>query len=180
MKNFRQMKLNLLCATSVLEEGVDVRQCNVVIRYDPPKDFRSYVQSKGPKKKRYFVTGSEKMSFVFLGGFIQDERENKILAIIFWSKRNSWTPWSCRWNSFKKSKRCHEFFRIRKNFRPFRLIFEKFFRFYWNIAIRATIRMRMSLFPTKRINLCRLIIRRLARLRLSPVVREFRCRQLSL
>ena len=38
---------NLLVATSVLEEGVDVRACNLVIRFDPVKTFCDFVQSKG-------------------------------------------------------------------------------------------------------------------------------------
>jgi superfamily II DNA/RNA helicase len=47
IKKFRDDELNLLIATSVLEEGLDVRQCNVIIRYDRPKTFREYLQSKG-------------------------------------------------------------------------------------------------------------------------------------
>lgn len=47
LKDFREKKLNVLVATQVLEEGMDIRQCNLVVRFDLPVDFRSYVQSKG-------------------------------------------------------------------------------------------------------------------------------------
>ena len=38
---------NLLIGTSVLEEGIDIPKCNLVIRFDVPTAYRSYVQSKG-------------------------------------------------------------------------------------------------------------------------------------
>lgn len=41
---------NLLVATSVLEEGIDVPKCNLVVRFDVPQGYRSYVQSKGRAK----------------------------------------------------------------------------------------------------------------------------------
>lgn len=44
LQKFRNGQLNVLLTTNVLEEGVDIRNCNLVIRFDAPCDFRSYVQ----------------------------------------------------------------------------------------------------------------------------------------
>ncbi|UMM25863.1 hypothetical protein L5515_005509 [Caenorhabditis briggsae] len=51
LRRFHKSEINVLIATSVLEEGVDVKQCNVVIKFDRPLDMRSYVQSKGRARK---------------------------------------------------------------------------------------------------------------------------------
>lgn len=47
LDRFKRGEINLIIATSVLEEGIDLQECNLVISYDTPKTFRSYVQSKG-------------------------------------------------------------------------------------------------------------------------------------
>ena len=45
--SFKTGSTNVLIATDVLEEGIDVQECNLVIMFDPVKTFRSYIQSKG-------------------------------------------------------------------------------------------------------------------------------------
>lgn len=59
------VQVTLLVATSVAEEGLDIRQCNVVIRFDLAKTVLAYIQSRGRARKpgsdyilmaeRYFV-----------------------------------------------------------------------------------------------------------------------------
>lgn len=58
LRQFRRHKFNLLIATCVVEEGLDIPKCNVVCRFDFPKSFRSYVQSKGrarAKDSNYYI-----------------------------------------------------------------------------------------------------------------------------
>lgn len=49
---FSRSNLNVLIATQVLEEGIDIQRCSLVIRYDPPLNYRSYIQSKGRARSR--------------------------------------------------------------------------------------------------------------------------------
>lgn len=46
-QQFNEKKFNILVATSVMEEGIDVPLFNTVIRYDFPENFRVYCQSRG-------------------------------------------------------------------------------------------------------------------------------------
>ena len=58
LRQFRRHEFNLLIATCVVEEGLDIPKCNVVCRFDFPKSFRSYVQSKGrarAKDSKYYI-----------------------------------------------------------------------------------------------------------------------------
>ncbi|XP_078448169.1 dicer-like 1 isoform X2 [Wolffia australiana] len=48
---FRDGRITTLVATSVAEEGLDIRQCNVVIRFDLAKTVLAYIQSRGRARK---------------------------------------------------------------------------------------------------------------------------------
>ena len=63
LRRFRNEEFNILLATSVVEEGLDVKKCNVVIRFDGLNNYRAYVQSKGrarAKDSRYIVLAEKK------------------------------------------------------------------------------------------------------------------------
>lgn len=47
LKRFRMHSCNLLIGTSVLEEGIELPKCNLVIRWNLPTTYRSYVHCKG-------------------------------------------------------------------------------------------------------------------------------------
>lgn len=68
LEKFKKNKINVIVSTSVLEEGIDLQMCNLVISYDLPKEFRSYVQSKGRARMRgsnyLIMCPEEKYSFL--------------------------------------------------------------------------------------------------------------------
>lgn len=46
MEAFRSRGVNLLFCTSVLEEGIDVPSCALVVNFDPPRTFTAFIQCK--------------------------------------------------------------------------------------------------------------------------------------
>jgi len=57
LDDFKGGRRNLVISTSVLEEGIDVPACNVVVSFDPPGNLVSYIQRRGRarQKKSHYV-----------------------------------------------------------------------------------------------------------------------------
>ncbi len=82
LRQFRRREFNLLIATCVVEEGLDIPKCNVVCRFDFPKSFRSYVQSKGrarAKDSRYYLLVDERFQ---MEAACELEVSNKIFLLL--------------------------------------------------------------------------------------------------
>ena len=67
LRQFRKHEFNLLIATNVVEEGLDIPECNVVCRFDFPDNVCSYLQSKGRARAR------DSIYYIFV-----DEKEKKV------------------------------------------------------------------------------------------------------
>ncbi|CAI9730629.1 endoribonuclease Dicer-like [Octopus vulgaris] len=52
LRKFRMQEINVLVATSNFEECIDIPKCNLVVCFDPPKDYKSYSQSKARARAR--------------------------------------------------------------------------------------------------------------------------------
>ncbi|CAK6431767.1 unnamed protein product [Pipistrellus nathusii] len=85
LRKFRAHETNLLIATSIVEEGVDIPKCNLVVRFDLPTEYRSYVQSKGraraPISNYIMLADTDKIK-----GFEEDLKTYKAIEKILRNK----------------------------------------------------------------------------------------------
>jgi endoribonuclease Dicer len=52
LADFRIGEKNVICATAVAEEGIDIQACGTVIRWDPPQNMVSWAQSRGRARRK--------------------------------------------------------------------------------------------------------------------------------
>ncbi|XP_054796957.1 endoribonuclease Dicer homolog 2 isoform X2 [Prosopis cineraria] len=76
VEEFRVGLVNIIVATSILEEGLDVQSCNVVIRFDPSATVCSFIQSRG----RARVQNSDYILMVESGDLATRSRLEKYLT----------------------------------------------------------------------------------------------------
>ncbi|KAE9599183.1 putative ribonuclease III post-transcriptional gene silencing PAZ-Argonaute family [Lupinus albus] len=76
VEEFRDGLVNIIVATSILEEGLDVQSCNLVIRFDPCPTVCSFIQSRG----RARMQNSDYILMVKSGDSATHSRLEKYLA----------------------------------------------------------------------------------------------------
>ncbi|XP_043699597.1 endoribonuclease Dicer homolog 4-like isoform X2 [Telopea speciosissima] len=83
VEKFRSGELNLLIATKVGEEGLDIQTCCLVIRFDLPETVASFIQSRGrarmPQSEYAFLVdrGNQKEVNLIKSFLFEEDRMNK-------------------------------------------------------------------------------------------------------
>ncbi|KAF7589645.1 Dicer-like protein 2 [Aspergillus hancockii] len=70
LRQFRDGRLNLVIATNVLEEGIDMTACNVVVCFDQPSNIKSFIQRRGRARQ-------EKSTFAIM---VSSDCESKTIS----------------------------------------------------------------------------------------------------
>jgi ERCC4-related helicase len=52
LQQFQQGQMNLIVATDVLEEGIDLTACNLVVCFDQPNNLKSFIQRQGRARQQ--------------------------------------------------------------------------------------------------------------------------------
>lgn len=83
LTDFREGIYNLIFATSVIEEGMDVAACNLVVRFDLPSDVRSYTQSKGRARAKhaFFVVLTDEGTLSRTEGLMDNFQETEMIVM---------------------------------------------------------------------------------------------------
>lgn len=82
LRRFRAHDCNILVTTSVLEQGCDLPKCNLVVRFDPPTNFLSYIQSKSKARvpdSHYVILCAENQVDAFVHKLAEFMEVEKIL-----------------------------------------------------------------------------------------------------
>ncbi|KAJ1385905.1 Ribonuclease III domain [Sesbania bispinosa] len=97
VEKFRSGELNLLVATKVGEEGLDIQTCCLVIRFDLPETVASFIQSRGrarmPQSEYAFLVDSGNTKELdIINGFERDESRMNMEITVRTSNETYITP----------------------------------------------------------------------------------------
>lgn len=83
LKDFRMGDKNVVIATSVAEEGLDIQACGNVIRFNPPDNMVSWAQSRGRARRQRstYVVMLEHQSAALLKLMEWEKKEQDMVAL---------------------------------------------------------------------------------------------------